>query len=97
MEKTKIYVFNKALVSIGRKPNTSMLNIESTSINVSDSGFIGVDVYQRTNVENIFAIGDIWVIQCLLIAQLIKEKWQQNLHVDFQQLLMLRNPKRYLY
>lgn len=57
--KNEDYVFDKALVSIGRKPNTSMLNIESTSINVSDSGFIGVDVYQRTNVENIFAIGDI--------------------------------------
>ena len=57
--KNENHVFNKALVSIGRKPNTSMLNIESTSINVSDSGFIGVDVYQRTNVENIFAIGDI--------------------------------------
>ena len=57
--KKENHVFDKALVSIGRKPNTSMLNIESTSINVSDSGFIGVDVYQRTNVENIFAIGDI--------------------------------------
>ena len=57
--KKEDHVFDKALVSIGRKPNTSMLNIESTSINVSDSGFIGVDVYQRTNVENIFAIGDI--------------------------------------
>ena len=57
--KNEDHVFNKALVSIGRKPNTSMLNIESTSINVSDSGFIVVDVYQRTNVENIFAIGDI--------------------------------------
>ena len=57
--KKEDHVFDKALVSVGRKPNTSMLNIESTSINVSDSGFIGVDVYQRTSVENIFAIGDI--------------------------------------
>ena len=57
--KKEDHVFNKALVSVGRKPNTSMLNIESTSINVSSSGFIQVDVYQKTSVENIFAIGDI--------------------------------------
>lgn len=57
--KKEDHVFNKALVSVGRKPNTNMLNIESTSINVSSSGFIQVDVYQKTSVENIFAIGDI--------------------------------------
>jgi dihydrolipoamide dehydrogenase len=52
-------VFNKVLVSVGRKPNTGLLNIEATDVKVNDSGFIQVDVYQRTSVKNIFAIGDI--------------------------------------
>ena len=51
--------FNKVLVSVGRKPNTGLLNTEATDVKVNDSGFIKVDVYQRTSVKNIFAIGDI--------------------------------------
>ena len=52
-------VFNKVLISVGRKPNTGLLNIKATDVNVNDRGFIQVDVYQRTSVKNIFAIGDI--------------------------------------
>ena len=52
-------VFNKVLVSVGRKPNTGLLNIEATDVKVNDRGFIQVDVYQRTSEKNIFAIGDI--------------------------------------
>jgi dihydrolipoamide dehydrogenase len=54
---TKIY--NKVLVSVGRKPNTSLLNINATDVEVDQQGFIHVDVYRRTSVKNIFAIGDI--------------------------------------
>jgi|TARA_B100000929_G_scaffold2340_1_gene1938 dihydrolipoamide dehydrogenase len=52
-------VFNKVLVSVGRKPNTGLLNIEATDVKVNDHGFIQADAYQRTSVKNIFAIGDI--------------------------------------
>ena len=52
-------IFNKILVSVGRKPNTGLLNIEATDVKVKKDGFIDVDVYQRTSVKNIFAIGDI--------------------------------------
>tara|TARA_Y100001001_G_scaffold29654_1_gene24765 strand:- start:52 stop:1479 length:1428 start_codon:yes stop_codon:yes gene_type:complete len=51
--------FNKALVSVGRKPNSNFLNLDSTDIEMNDFGFINVDVYQRTSIKNIFAIGDI--------------------------------------
>ena len=51
--------FNKVLVSVGRKPNSNILNLDSTDIEMDDHGFINVDVYQRTSVKNIFAIGDI--------------------------------------
>ena len=51
--------FNKVLVSVGRKPNSNFLNLDSTDIKMDDFGFINVDVYQRTSIKNIFAIGDI--------------------------------------
>ncbi|MEA1881804.1 MAG: dihydrolipoyl dehydrogenase [Candidatus Marinimicrobia bacterium] len=52
-------IYNKVLIAVGRKPNTGLLNIEVTDVDVDDRGFISVDVYQRTSVKNIFAIGDI--------------------------------------
>jgi|TARA_B100001750_G_scaffold242871_1_gene257045 dihydrolipoamide dehydrogenase len=51
--------FNKILVSVGRKPNTGLLNLEATDIKVNTHGCIDVDVYQRTSIKHIFAIGDI--------------------------------------
>ncbi len=56
---TKRERFNKVLVSVGRKPNSNYLNLDSTDIEMDDFGFINVDVYQRTSIKNIFAIGDI--------------------------------------
>ena len=56
---TKRESFNKVLVSVGRKPNSNFLNLDSTDIKMDDFGFIYVDVYQRTSIKNIFAIGDI--------------------------------------
>ena len=57
--KNESYEYEKILIAIGRKPNTDLLNLDSTSIVVTDQGFISVDSYQRTSVNNIFAIGDI--------------------------------------
>ena len=51
--------FDKVLVAVGRKPNTDLLKIENTDIVVDENGFIPVNEYQRTTVENIYAIGDI--------------------------------------
>ena len=51
--------FEKVLISIGRSPNTSQLNIDSTGVKVDDKNFIIVDEYQKTTVDNIFAIGDV--------------------------------------
>ena len=52
-------VFDKALVSVGRKPNSTLLNLSATDVDIDEGGFIVVDEYQRTSVKNIFAIGDI--------------------------------------
>ena len=51
--------FDKALVSVGRKPNTDILQIGNTDILIQKDGFIPVNEYQQTNLENIYAIGDI--------------------------------------
>lgn len=51
--------FDKALVSVGRKPNTDTLQIGNTDILIQKDGFIPVNEYQQTNLENIYAIGDI--------------------------------------
>lgn len=51
--------FDKILVTIGRHPNSKALNADLAGVYVDDSGFIRVDKYQRTNISNIYAIGDI--------------------------------------
>ena len=51
--------FDQILISVGRRPNTDLLNLDQTDVKVDGNGFIDVDVYQRTSVKNIFAIGDI--------------------------------------
>lgn len=51
--------FSRALVAIGRRPNTGELGLENTGVALDDSGFIVVDDQQRTADPKIFAIGDI--------------------------------------
>lgn len=51
--------YSKVLVAVGRKPNSPILNIDATDIELDEKGFVKVDVYQKTTVKNIFAIGDI--------------------------------------
>lgn len=52
-------LFDHVLVSVGRKPNGHMVEAENAGVNVDDRGFISTDDQMRTNIENIFAIGDV--------------------------------------
>ena len=52
-------VYDRVLVSIGRKPNGKNIGAELAGVNINDWGFIPVDKQMRTNVPHIFAIGDI--------------------------------------
>ena len=52
-------VFDKVLISIGRKPNSKNLGLESTKVDINEKGFIKVDNQLRTTDKNIFAIGDV--------------------------------------
>ena len=51
--------FDRVLVSIGRSPNGKLIDAENAGVAVNDYGFIDVDKQMRTNVDHIFAIGDI--------------------------------------
>ena len=47
------------LVAVGRTPNGNKIGADKAGVAVDQRGFIAVDDQQRTNVPNIFAIGDI--------------------------------------
>ncbi len=47
------------LVSVGRKPNTEELNLEKIGLNLDDKNRIQTDKNFKTNLENIYAIGDV--------------------------------------
>ena len=51
--------FDYVLVATGRKPNGDLIDADKAGVMVSQHGFIAVDEQMRTNVEHIFAIGDI--------------------------------------
>ncbi len=51
--------FDNVLVAIGRSPNGKLIDADKAGVIVNDQGFIAVDNQQRTNVNNIFAIGDV--------------------------------------
>jgi dihydrolipoamide dehydrogenase len=51
--------FDRVLLAVGRSPNGRKLAAENAGVAVDDRGFIAVDAQQRTNVDHIFAIGDI--------------------------------------
>ena len=52
-------VFDRVLVAVGRVPNGGKLDADKAGVNVDERGFIRVDRQQRTNVEHVFAIGDL--------------------------------------
>lgn len=60
------------LVSIGRRPYTDGLNLENAGVKVSDRGQIETDDHLKTNVDNIWAIGD--VVKGAMLAHKAEEE-----------------------
>ena len=56
---TKDFDCDVVLVSVGRKPNTEGLNLEKIGLNLDDKNRIQTDKNFKTNLENIYAIGDV--------------------------------------
>jgi dihydrolipoamide dehydrogenase len=79
----------KLIVSIGRVPNTNGLNAEAVGLKLDERGFVTVDDDCRTNLENVWAIGD--VVRGPMLAHKAEEEGVavaeriagQKPHVDF--------------
>ncbi len=52
-------LYDKVLVAVGRSPNGHQIGAEKAGVQVDQRGFIRVDQHMRTNVPNIYAIGDV--------------------------------------
>ncbi len=52
------YEAENIMVAVGRQSNADMFRPEKAGIKVDDKGWVIVDMYLRTNVEGIWAIGD---------------------------------------
>jgi dihydrolipoamide dehydrogenase len=51
--------YDLVLVAVGRSPNGGKIGADKAGVAVTERGFINVDKQMRTNVEHIFAIGDL--------------------------------------
>lgn len=51
--------FDEVIWAVGRRANTAELNLQAAGIEVLKNGVIPVDDYEHTNVNNVYAIGDI--------------------------------------
>jgi dihydrolipoamide dehydrogenase len=57
--KEEVFEADYCLVTVGRKPNTDELGLEQIGVELTERGVVKVDKQCRTNVSNIYAIGDI--------------------------------------
>jgi len=55
----KEQLYDLVLQAVGRVPNGRKIGAEAAGVNVTDRGFVPVDIQMRTSVPHIFAVGDI--------------------------------------
>jgi len=87
--KAQSAAFDKLIVSIGRVPNTNGLNAAAVGLKLDERGFVAVDDECRTNLPNVWAVGD--VVRGPMLAHKAEEEGVavaeriagQHGHVDF--------------
>ena len=87
--KPQAVTFDKLIVSIGRIPNTDGLGAEAVGLALDERGFVAVDGECRTNLPNVWAVGD--VVRGPMLAHKAEEEGVavaeriagQHGHVDF--------------
>ena len=57
--KEQSIVADYVMVAVGRRPNTDELGLDVVGVEMTERGLVKVDNQGRTNINNIFAIGDI--------------------------------------
>lgn len=55
----KEQTFERVLICVGRKPNSSGIGLQHTKVEVNEQGFVEVDKQMRTADPHIYAIGDL--------------------------------------
>jgi glutathione reductase (NADPH) len=55
----KALVADQVMLALGRDPNTDGLGLKAAGVETGQKGEIIVDEYSRTNVESIYAVGDV--------------------------------------
>ncbi|MEZ6072132.1 MAG: dihydrolipoyl dehydrogenase [Pirellulales bacterium] len=58
-DETFVETYDQVLVSVGRRPRTDDLGLETTQVQLDEHGFIRVDAQRRTDDRRIFAVGDV--------------------------------------
>ena len=87
--KQQALAVDKLIVSIGRVPYTGELNAQAVGLKLDERGFVAVDAECRTNLPNVWAIGD--VVRGPMLAHKAEEEGVavaeriagQHGHVDF--------------
>jgi dihydrolipoamide dehydrogenase len=51
--------FSKLVVAVGRRPNTQDLNVTEVGLLLDERGLVHVNEFCRTNLPNIYAVGDV--------------------------------------
>lgn len=57
--KTETLKTDKILLTVGRKPNSDQMDFKKVGVLIDEKGFVKIDAQCRTNVSNIYAIGDV--------------------------------------
>src|SRR5438552_1906083 len=81
--------FDRLIVSIGRVPHTAGLNAQAVGLALDEHGFVAVDAECKTNLPNVWAIGD--VVRGPMLAHKAEDEGAavaeriagQRPHVDF--------------
>jgi glutathione reductase (NADPH) len=55
----RVFMADQVMFAIGRAPNTEGLGLEAAGVATGENGKILVDGWSRSNVESIFAVGDV--------------------------------------
>jgi len=104
----QILEVDKLIVAIGRIPNTTGLGVKDNGLLLDERGFVAVDQYCRTNLTNVYAVGDVvrgpmlahkaseeGVAVAEMIMHLEKGQVSENESVDFNIIpwLFIPHPK----
>jgi len=68
--------FDRALMSVGRRPNSENLGLENTQVQIDQQGFVSIDEQCRTSDKRILAIGDVSGQPMLATERFARERSQ---------------------